>query len=61
MTADLELTRADFQTDQEVRRCPGCGDDTLPASVQNFLAEPGAEPAKHVFISVNGCPTRLPS
>ena len=60
MTADLELTRADFQTDQEVRWCPGCGDYTILASVQNFLAELGIEPEKHVFISGIGCASRFP-
>jgi len=60
MTTDLELTRADFQTDQEVRWCPGCGDYTILASVQNFLAEPGIEPEKHVFISGIGCASRFP-
>ena len=60
MTTDLELTRADFQTDQEVRWCPGCGDYTILASVQNFLAELGIEPEKHVFISGIGCASRFP-
>ena len=31
-------TRSDYQTDQEVRWCPGCGDYTILASVQMFLA-----------------------
>ena len=30
--------RSDFQSDQEVRWCPGCGDYTILASVQNFMA-----------------------
>ena len=30
--------RSDFQSDQEVRWCPGCGDYTILASVQNYLA-----------------------
>ena len=33
--------RTDFQTDQEVKWCPGCGDYTILASVQNFMAELG--------------------
>lgn len=36
-------TRADFQTDQEVRWCPGCGDYTILASVQGFMAELGVK------------------
>jgi pyruvate/2-oxoacid:ferredoxin oxidoreductase beta subunit len=31
-------TRQDFQTDQDVRWCPGCGDYTILSSVQNFMA-----------------------
>jgi 2-oxoglutarate ferredoxin oxidoreductase subunit beta len=58
MTVTYE--RADFQTDQEVRWCPGCGDYTILASVQNFLAELGVERDKHVFISGIGCSSRFP-
>lgn len=54
------LTRKDFQTDQEVRWCPGCGDYTILASVQNFLVEAGAQPEKTVFISGIGCSSRFP-
>ena len=36
-----EYTRADFQTAQEVRWCPGCGDYTILATVQSFLADMG--------------------
>jgi 2-oxoglutarate ferredoxin oxidoreductase subunit beta len=31
--------RTDLQSDQEVKWCPGCGDYTILASVQNFMAE----------------------
>jgi 2-oxoglutarate ferredoxin oxidoreductase subunit beta len=56
----VTVTRADFQTDQEVRWCPGCGDYTILASVQNFLADIGAERENHVFISGIGCSSRFP-
>jgi 2-oxoglutarate/2-oxoacid ferredoxin oxidoreductase subunit beta len=56
----MAATRADFQTDQEVRWCPGCGDYTILASVQNFLAELGVEREKHVFVSGIGCSSRFP-
>lgn len=58
--APVELTRKDFQTDQEVRWCPGCGDYTILASVQNFLVEAGASPEKTVFVSGIGCASRFP-
>jgi 2-oxoglutarate ferredoxin oxidoreductase subunit beta len=59
MTA-VTYTRGDFQTDQEVRWCPGCGDYTILASVQNFLADLGVEREKHVFVSGIGCSSRFP-
>ncbi len=56
----VEYARADFQTDQEVRWCPGCGDYTILASVQNFVAGLGVDREKHVFISGIGCSSRFP-
>ena len=53
-------TRADFQTDQEVRWCPGCGDYTILASVQNFLATIDRPREEFVFISGIGCSSRFP-
>ncbi len=53
-------TRADFQTDQEVRWCPGCGDYTILASVQMFLAGLGRPREEFVFISGIGCSSRFP-
>ena len=40
MTAPT-YSRSDFQTDQEVRWCPGCGDYTILAAVQNYMASMG--------------------
>jgi 2-oxoglutarate ferredoxin oxidoreductase subunit beta len=53
-------TRTDFQTDQEVRWCPGCGDYTILASVQGFMAEMGVKRENIVFISGIGCSSRFP-
>ena len=42
MTATLPvLTRKDFQTDQEVRWCPGCGDYAILAAVQAVFPDLG--------------------
>ena len=38
-TALPPLTRKDFQTDQEVRWCPGCGDYAILAAVQSVFPE----------------------
>jgi 2-oxoglutarate ferredoxin oxidoreductase subunit beta len=52
--------RSDFQSDQEVRWCPGCGDYTILASVQNFLAGLDIDKDRHVFVSGIGCAARFP-
>jgi 2-oxoglutarate/2-oxoacid ferredoxin oxidoreductase subunit beta len=59
MTAPT-YTRADFQTDQEVRWCPGCGDYTILASVQGFMAGLGVPRERIVFVSGIGCSSRFP-
>ena len=60
MTDTARYTRADFQTDQEVRWCPGCGDYTILAAVQSFLATLDVDREKHVFVSGIGCSSRFP-
>jgi len=60
MTTETRYTRADFQSGQEVRWCPGCGDYTILASVQSFLADLDVDREKHVFISGIGCSSRFP-
>ncbi|MEE8331854.1 MAG: 2-oxoacid:ferredoxin oxidoreductase subunit beta [Acidimicrobiia bacterium] len=52
--------RSDFQTDQEVRWCPGCGDYTILASVQNFMTELEIPKENIVFVSGIGCAARFP-
>lgn len=54
------LTRKDFQSDQEVRWCPGCGDYGILAALQTALAEIGTPPENIVFVSGIGCSSRLP-
>jgi 2-oxoglutarate ferredoxin oxidoreductase subunit beta len=55
-----ELSFKDFETDQEVRWCPGCGDYSILKGVQRALAEAGASPEGTVFVSGIGCSSRLP-
>jgi 2-oxoglutarate ferredoxin oxidoreductase subunit beta len=54
------LTRKDFQTDQEVRWCPGCGDYAILAAVQKFMPSLGIPKEKIVFVSGIGCSSRFP-
>jgi 2-oxoglutarate ferredoxin oxidoreductase subunit beta len=57
---DGTLTRKDFESDQEVRWCPGCGDYGILAAVQFVLPELGVRPEEMVFVSGIGCAARLP-
>jgi len=54
-----QFTKADFQSDQETRWCPGCGDYAILASVQALMPELGVAPEKTVFISGIGCAGRF--
>ena len=58
--SDATLTKKDFQSDQEVRWCPGCGDYAILAAMQKYLAEAGVDPSKTVFVSGIGCSSRFP-
>ncbi len=58
--APVKLARKDFQSDQEVRWCPGCGDYGILAAIQFMLPETGIKPEELVFISGIGCAARLP-
>lgn len=54
------LTAKDFQTDQEVRWCPGCGDYAILAAVQKTLPQIGVPKENIVIISGIGCSSRFP-
>ena len=53
-------TLKDWETDQEVRWCPGCGDYAILKAVQRTLPELGCDPANTVFVSGIGCSSRFP-
>jgi 2-oxoglutarate ferredoxin oxidoreductase subunit beta len=54
------LTKKDFETDQEVRWCPGCGDYAILSSVQKVMPTLGIPREQFVFISGIGCSSRFP-
>ncbi|MEW5978513.1 MAG: 2-oxoacid:ferredoxin oxidoreductase subunit beta [Acidobacteriota bacterium] len=56
----VELKRADFVSDQEVRWCPGCGDYSILAQVQKALPDLGIPRENFVFVSGIGCSSRFP-
>jgi 2-oxoglutarate ferredoxin oxidoreductase subunit beta len=57
--ATVELTKADFQSDQETRWCPGCGDYAVLAAIQQFMPELGIPPERIVFVTGIGCAGRF--
>jgi 2-oxoglutarate ferredoxin oxidoreductase subunit beta len=55
----VELTKADFQSDQETRWCPGCGDYAILAAVHGLFPELGIPPERIVFVTGIGCAGRF--
>ena len=50
----------DWETDQEVRWCPGCGDYAILKAVQRTMPDIGGTPENTVFVSGIGCSSRFP-
>jgi 2-oxoglutarate/2-oxoacid ferredoxin oxidoreductase subunit beta len=60
MTPIKTTSPKDWETDQEVRWCPGCGDYAILKAVQRTMPEIGGTPENTVFISGIGCSSRFP-
>jgi 2-oxoglutarate ferredoxin oxidoreductase subunit beta len=58
--APSKLTIKDFQSDQDVRWCPGCGDYSILAQVQRVFPEFEHKKEEYVAISGIGCSSRFP-
>ncbi len=56
----VKLGKKDFESDQDVRWCPGCGDYAILATVQRTLAQLGVRRENTVFVSGIGCSSRFP-
>lgn len=56
----MKLSKKDFQSSNEVRWCPGCGDYAILATVQKTLADLGMNKKDCVFVSGIGCAARFP-
>ena len=54
------LTSKDFQSDQEVRWCPGCGDYAILAAVTSVFPKLGIPRENFVVVSGIGCSSRFP-
>ncbi|MEY3563343.1 MAG: hypothetical protein RLZZ294_1349 [Bacteroidota bacterium] len=59
-TVVQNLTTKDFQSDQEVRWCPGCGDYSILAQVQKIMPTLGIPRENIAIISGIGCSSRFP-
>ncbi len=60
MTPVAKSSPKDWETDQEVRWCPGCGDYAILKAVQRTMPELGVKPENTVFVSGIGCSSRFP-
>jgi len=56
----VKYVAKDFQSDQDVRWCPGCGDYSILAQTQRILPDLGIPRHKMVFVSGIGCSSRFP-
>jgi len=54
------LSSKDFQSSQDVRWCPGCGDYSILANVQRVMPDLGLPRENFVFVSGIGCSSRFP-
>ncbi|MCA9520236.1 MAG: 2-oxoacid:ferredoxin oxidoreductase subunit beta [Myxococcales bacterium] len=60
MSELVKLSKKDFQSDQQVRWCPGCGDFAILSAVQAVLPTLGIPKEKFVVVSGIGCSSRFP-
>jgi len=58
--SNQQLTHKDFDSGQEVRWCPGCGDYSILKQMQMVLPQLGVDKNDIVFISGIGCSSRFP-
>ncbi len=56
----LTLTKKDFESDQMVKWCPGCGDHAILRSLENVFPELGIPKEDFVVVSGIGCSSRFP-
>jgi 2-oxoglutarate ferredoxin oxidoreductase subunit beta len=56
----LPLTKKDFETGQDVRWCPGCGDYAILSQVQKLLPTLGIPRENFAIVSGIGCASRFP-
>jgi 2-oxoglutarate ferredoxin oxidoreductase subunit beta len=60
VTEIKKLTKRDFESDQEPRWCPGCGDYSILTQMKKLLPDLGISKENIVFVSGIGCSSRFP-
>ena len=55
-----KYSKKDFESDQDVRWCPGCGDYAILSAVQKTFPDLGVPKEDIVFVSGIGCSSRFP-
>ena len=60
ITEQPKYTKADFESPNDVRWCPGCGDYAILSAVQSVMPTLGIPKEKFVFVSGIGCSSRFP-
>jgi 2-oxoglutarate ferredoxin oxidoreductase subunit beta len=58
--ATPKYTKKDFESDQDVRWCPGCGDYAILSAIQKMMPDLGIPREDVIFISGIGCSSRFP-
>ena len=58
--APRKYTKKDFESDQDVRWCPGCGDYAILSAAQKMMPDLGIPREEIVFVSGIGCSSRFP-
>lgn len=55
-----QYAKADFESENDVRWCPGCGDYAILSAVQQVMPTLDIPKEKFVFVSGIGCSSRFP-
>ncbi len=58
--APRKYTKKDFESDQDVRWCPGCGDYAILSAIQKMMPDLDIPRERIVFVSGIGCSSRFP-
>ncbi len=58
--SDYTLTTKDFESNQMVKWCPGCGDHAILKAVEKVFPQLGFKKENYVVVSGIGCSSRFP-